>query len=846
MSMDEVRALRGGRMRPALLALGALGAFGGGVALYFGLKASSERPTIEQVIEAKAALYARPKAEQLPAWRAHAEGAEPLMRQEGLLQLFFFDDPALVPAAANALSSDDRRVRGVAAQVLAALGPPAALPAREALVKAFREAEAADRPQIAWALVTLGERSLFPELLEVYKAGLLATVERPGGGRAFDVETMARLATPDQWAALVGDPNEGVRALAAGVIGRAAEKKYEPQLLKLVADSNRNVAREAAAGLGRIGDPATAAPLVSALSRASHEDRAGFLEALRDGAGGAGLVLALDAVSATDPELAKAQRRQVFELLQKLADPRAGDALARYLATNPPPHWRHEAAIRLAEVGDLRAAPHLGERLKHAPEELYDAKLDPELRRGDDSERVLAARMLADLAVLHPNALPELRAHAEAGALHWVHEYPQPHANGLRFLVAAGSQKILPDLRAWASPRDPLPKEGQAGAFPTAYETAPSALRYLGWSKDPGSWGLLERQLLRKDPRHDISEGGLVGSGLSMVGMVVRGLSMGAAQGMAQWGDARAIGPLFKLAEDAKQNEGARGEACASLAWVTSEDQRREFVNRARSFSASDPKLRPMRSCLLEAFARRPTDGSLTPLLEMFTREADFAFRHRLARALGWSGLDTKSEEFLLEKVADPELRADAALALVLGGSTEAAARAVALYARAPREAIDELKELYLDSFGYWSDEDLEKGRLYRWVANAEAVAKVRLRDAHQDWARLRLESQLHSLEFDNGPHSVTRVVIRRRLFDAAKGGDAEQKRSAVATLKFLREQGPLMALRDLPGEPGQLARRALFELMNPKAPGSEAVPARASASAPTRAVPAAPRPKGR
>ncbi|HEU4406005.1 MAG TPA: HEAT repeat domain-containing protein [Polyangiaceae bacterium] len=841
MSTDEVRALRGGRGRPALIALGALGALAGGAALYFGLKASADRPSIEQIVEAKAALYARPRAEQLPAWRAHAGGAEPLMRQEALVQLFFLEDKEIVPLATAALTATDRRVRGVAAQVLAALGPPAAEPARAALVKAFGEAEMGDRPQIGWALVVLGEKSLFRELLEVYKGGHFTNIERPGGGRAFDVESVARLASPDQWAALVADPNEGVRSLAAGVLARSGDKKFEPQLLKLVEDPNRNVAREAAAGLGRIGDPSTAATLVKALTRASHEDRAGFLEALRDGAGGAGLALALDAVAPNDPNLAKAQRKQVFDLLHKLADPRAGDALSRYLATsNPAPHWRHEAALCLAEIGDLRAASHLGERLKHAPDQLYDKAKDPEWVR-DDSERVVAARMLADLAVLHPASHPELRAHAEAGALAWVHQYPQPHANGLRFLVAAESTRVLPDLRGWANPKDPLPKVGQSGAFPGSYETAPSALRYLGWSKDAPSWGLLEKQLNRKDPKHDISEGGLVGSGLSMLGMALRGLSVGAAQGFAQWGDARAVNPLLKLADDPKQNEGARGEACAALAWVSSDEQRREFVNRARSLSATDAKTKPMRACLLEAFARRPAEGALGPMLEMFTREADFVFRHKLARALGWSGLDSKSEEALLEKINDPELRADAALALVLGGTPDAAARAVALYGRAPREALDELKELYLDSFGYWSDEDLSKGRLYRWVANAEAVARVRVRDVIQDWARLRLESQMNNLEFDNGPHSITRVVLRRRLFDAAKAGDGEQKRSAIATLKFLREQGTLMALRDQPGETGTLARRAYFELMNPKSPGAETVPARASASAVRVAPPGRP-----
>jgi HEAT repeat protein len=827
---EEVRALRGGPGRPALIILGALAALGGGVALYFGLKETAERPTIEQILDTKASLYAKPRAEQLPAWRTYADGAEPLMRQEALLQLYFFEDPALVPAATRALTDNDRRVRGVAAQVLAAVGAAAAEPARAALIKAFQEAEIGDRPQTAWALVVLGEKSLFRELLEVYKGGHFMSLERPGGGRAFEVETMARVAGPEQWAALVGDPSEGVRSLAAGVLARSGDRAYLPQLLRLVADPNRNVAREAAVGLGRLGDPAATGPLVQALIKANHEDRSGFLEALRDGIGGAGLALALDAVSDKDPALAKIQRKQVFELLQKLADPRVGDALVRYIASNPPPHWRTEAALRLAEVGDLRAASYLGERLKHAPDELYDKAKDPEWVH-DDIERVVSARMLADLAVLYPDKQVELRAFAEAGAIAWVHHYPQPHANGLRFLVAAGSTQILPDLRAWANPRDPLPKEGQSGSFPVAYETAPSALRYLGWTKDQQSWAVLDRQLKRKDQRYDISESGLVGSGMSMAGMVLRGLAVGAAQGFSQWGNPQAAPSLLKVAEDPKQNEGARAEACVALAWVAGDDQRREFVNRIRSVPEG-PKAKPLRACFLDAFARRPVDGALGPLFELLTHEPDFVFRHQIARAMGWAGLDAKTEAALLEKVTDNELRTDAALALALGGSPEGAARAAALFARAPREAHDELKELYVDSFTFWSDEDISKGRLYRYIANAEAIGKVRVRDALQDWARLRLESQLNKLDLDNGPHSITRVVLRRRLFDAARGGNDEQKRSAVAALKFLREQGSLMALRDLPGDTGALARRALFELLNPKAPAADAVPARGAASA--------------
>ena len=37
-----------------------------------------------------------------------------------------------------------------------------------------------------------------------------------------------------------------------------------------------------------------------------------------------------------------------------------------------------------------------------------------------------------------------------------------------------------------------------------------------------------------------------------------------------------------------------------------------------------------------------------------------------------------------------------------------------------------------------------------------------------------------------------------------------------MQTLKFMKEQGVLMALRDEKGETGELARKAFHELMNP------------------------------
>ena len=115
-------------------------------------------------------------------------------------------------------------------------------------------------------------------------------------------------------------------------------------------------------------------------------------------------------------------------------------------------------------------------------------------------------------------------------------------------------------------------------------------------------------------------------------------------------------------------------------------------------------------------------------------------------------------------------------------------------------------------------NEDFKRGNIYRYVTNAEAIARIKVGDVTQDWSRQRLQGQFDNLKFDNGPHSETRVVLRYRLWQDAKGQDAERKKGAIMTLKFMKERGVLMALRGEQGDTGEMAKRAFFELMNPKA----------------------------
>ena len=72
----------------------------------------------------------------------------------------------------------------------------------------------------------------------------------------------------------------------------------------------------------------------------------------------------------------------------------------------------------------------------------------------------------------------------------------------------------------------------------------------------------------------------------------------------------------------------------------------------------------------------------------------------------------------------------------------------------------------------------------------------------------------------------MTRVVMRYRLMEAARKGDTATKKGATTALRFMGEQGVLMTLRDEKGETGELAKVALFELMNPR-PLADRAPAK-------------------
>jgi len=817
-----------GRFNPVVILIGILAVVGLGVFLALGLKQDAEKLTVEQSEERKKQIFLQPKNEQIPQWRtwAASEASEEL-RAEALKQLAWAKDPEGVALAINALNSPSEPVQAMAASALAEYGRPMGEAGRDALLAALKKAGTGAKPQIGWALVAIGDSRAFDDVMQLYRLGHLSSVQRLGGGNAFDASKMVGLVSLDKLASLAGDDSPSVRQLVATVLSDNAEPKWTDTLIKLVQDKDPDVARQAAPGLGRITDPRAREPLIEALKSADKDSRKKFLEALRDGIGTEGLVLALRSVS-DDEKLAWYQTKQIFDMIhdsknggQGLNDPRGGNALYSYIESKPHIHYQWRAAVALASIGDIRAVPTLAKRMRMDPLKIYSDQRDWEMElKRDDAERVVASRMIADLAMIHPEKRALIAEQAEDGVIFWIHELPSPHANGLRALAAMESSKDIDALRKWSNPTVPLPKEGQQPPMPEEFVVAQSALRYVGWMKDQRSWGVLEKSLnRRKNERaeYDVTMDGLMQGGVAILGMSLRALGVGAADGFSEWRDHRAFKMLLDYVDDVKNNEQSRLSACSALAWVAEKEDFLEIAKRIQGYSGQEKSDQVRRACLLESLIQRPVPGTAPALLSLMSEGSGLETRHQVARAIAKGGFDQQVQAKLNEMMGNEAMMNDAALALILGGTPEVAAQTVATYASKPKAALDELGELWYRSFGYWSTDDLESGLLFKYVDNAEAMTHVSIHQTPQEWARVMLVRQLDNLVFDNGPHSFTRVVLRGRLYDMAKGSDEAKRVGAIRTLKFMKEQGVLLALRDEKGPAGQLARDAYFELMNPK-----------------------------
>jgi hypothetical protein len=216
--------------------------------------------------------------------------------------------------------------------------------------------------------------------------------------------------------------------------------------------------------------------------------------------------------------------------------------------------------------------------------------------------------MMADLAVIHPKPCRD-RAKAE-DAIFWLRQANRT-PTGCGSSPCSSTKTIsaaqVGQPQGEASPRGRQPPSPQ-------WEIAQAhALRRL--AQDPPMW--FRQGLARRNHKVDVTMDSMMGGGLALLGMTLRALNVGAADGFAQWGDPKAYPKLTKFIEDPMENEQGRIEACFALSWVATDENLLDIVKRVHEFKSKDPKKQFIRACYLEALLHKPIPSASAGLVDM-------------------------------------------------------------------------------------------------------------------------------------------------------------------------------------------------------------------------------------
>ena len=550
--------------------------------------------------------------------------------------------------SSKGLESADHHVRGTAATALLEYGTPGGDAAKPALLKALKEADAATSRRSPGRSPCSTSRSAFDEVLEEYRVGHLAKVQRLDGNPAFDPEQLAgdglRSTSSRRYAT---DESESVRQLVATVLSRNADPKWTDTLIKLVQDKCIDVAREAAVGLGKIANEQSMQPLLGALDKADKDSRSKFLEALRDGVGGKRPRARAAERRQVEARHEKFQTKQIFDMLRELEDPRARRRCSsQYIDDEPAPALEDRG--RPPPRRDRRSPRRAHARVAHEAgpaQALQQGRAIPITARTTTSASSPRACSPTSPSSTRTSA-PTIRTRGLRRRL--LLDDEQAAAARQRAPLPGGvraRRRRSPRCASGRTRRTPFPKEGQQ-EFPPVWATAQSALRYLGWMQGSGSaWAVLEHaaQSPAAEGRRD--------DGIAPPGRPrrprhepPRASASARPHGFAQWGDPKAYPILVKYIEDTLNNEQSRYEACFSLS--LGRDRRPDEGGREEGEGATTSRTR--RAQLIRELlprdarpppgARRRRPASSTSS----TATLDPQVQHQAARAIGFGGIDAE------------------------------------------------------------------------------------------------------------------------------------------------------------------------------------------------------------
>lgn len=686
---------------------------------------------------------------QLAALRAAYEKSEHEdIKERILLNLGAFKDVKAVPLMIQALD-EPGIVRRSAARALAQIGLPGADSAKAKLMEVLPKTDARDKAQVVWALAVLKEQAAIPDILAEFTAGHLQNLEDLDKKGAFDPKVIVDVVGPQRLASdeLLKHKDKSVRTLVAMSLSESATPAAVDPLIKLLDDSDPEVVRAAAAGLGRAGDPRGSAPLFALLQK-TPSMRQSVLDAIAKSTSAPGIAKLIDSTESVD------LKRSLVSLLKDTHDPRVANTYAKLL-DNADEDIKQTSAQALAELGDPRSIPAL-----------------LELAKSEDRTTALDA-----LDALSLVAKPEV---ADA-LIPMLKDNPGRKASLLKAIGKSGS------TTAGAAIVKELDTDDiEAAAF------ALGDLKY-----EPAYKKLLDSIKRPKDV--DFSKPSIPTE------EIVRNREIG-IRALGRYGKPEAIGPLAIIIEDGTDSAKLRAIAGSVLGQLADQKTLADIIAKAKSPALAEDT----RTFYVQGLWLADVQALSGQLADLIQPSVPAEVRRSAALAMGYAA-DPANDQILLDLLKNKEVRRDAAFAIVLGGNTAAATELYNLLGtdRELQEVLrDFLMADDIDFFNLITTRQFENGEVFRRLSVAETLrtAKGTLTFSYP-WQQVvaRLKSGW------NGPGGLQPRAVRARLYEALRGQEPEKRRLAAEALSAMNERGLLLASRDEAGPGQAEAREMLL-----------------------------------
>jgi HEAT repeat protein len=651
-------------------------------------------------------------------------------------------------------------VRNDAAWALSQIGPelvddPSSV--QNALFTTLADTDEFDRNNVLWALAIFGEDRAAEDILEAFGSGQLQ------GQDGFNTETIAAVLGANRLSSesLTNHTDVAVRVLTAHALADTASPEVVGPLGRMLTSElereedkrSNEVIRATTAGLGRSGDPQAAAPLFRLIQELP-AFRTDVLDALQRSTGAPGLVTLLN--EAEDVTI----RRDLTRLVAEARDSRVRDALAGLL-TDSEAEIRSTAAFALADLGDRRAT----------------VVLLGLVRGEDEGEASLAVDALRNVATPEL-AAPVLELLGEEEMLYY-------RAQLLRVLGRTGEATMARHLLTYLDGDD-----------------VGSAAMALADLNDDGAFRRI-LEMAERPEDEDMTATAPVERLTSQE--ILRSNRLVAIRALARFGREDAVEALMTIVEDTHDDFELRANAAASIGLCGNDEHLTSVLAKIQDDSLDDHA----RRYYVQALWQKPRPGLNGQLLDLIASDANTAIRRAAALAVGYSGDESVSPR-LMEMLESSQTRQEAAIAIILGGSTQAAQKLLEAVQHDPETRnvlASTINDNRSDRFHLITEGMFESGQIFRRLRAGEILSEgTGTFGFAEGWA-----SAVSVLQSGwDGAGGASRRYIRERLWQALTGDNEEHRRLAAKAMVQIPERGLLLRARDESGPGQEVARDVL------------------------------------